>query len=263
MSEFETIEFDVTDGVARLTFNRPKFRNAISLQMREELPIVIKRVSTDSEIRALIITGKGNSFCAGGDIKDMGSIGGSVDVGRNRMRATGTLVQAIASIDKPVIAAVDGPAYGAGFGWAMLADFVLATPEARFCASFGRLGLAPDLGLHYTLPRLVGLARAKDLIFSAREVKADEALEIGLIYRIVPADKIADVARDMAQAFCNASPTAIGVSKMLLDQSFAMDVRQIAEAEASNQAICFASDYHADAAARFLGKKPFKFTWPH
>lgn len=263
MSTYETIEFDVNAGVATLTFNRPEARNAISLKMREELPPVIKRVSTDSDIRALIVTGKGGSFCAGGDIRDMGSIGGSVEVGRNRMRATGTLVQALASIDKPVIAAVDGPAYGAGFGWAMLADFVLATPEARFCASFGRLGLSPDLGLHYTLPRLVGLARAKDLIFSAREVRADEALEMGLVYRIVPADRIADVAQEMADAFCNASPMAIGVSKVLLEQSFAMDLRQITEAEAQNQAICFASDYHADAVQRFLEKKPARFNWPH
>lgn len=262
MSDYETIQFDVTEGVAKLTFNRPKYKNAISLQMREELPLVIKSVATDSNIRALIVTGNGGSFCAGGDIKDMGSVT-SVDVGRNRMRATATLLQAVASIDKPVIAAVDGPAYGAGFGWAMLADFVLATPEARFCASFGRLGLAPDFGLHYTLPRLVGLARAKDLIFSAREVKADEALEMGLIYRIVAGDKIANTAQEMAEAFCNASPTAIGVSKMLLDQTFNMDMRQIAEAEATNQAVCFVSDYHTDAAKRFLNKKPFKFKWPH
>ncbi|MCX7568103.1 enoyl-CoA hydratase/isomerase family protein [Sulfitobacter sp. F26169L] len=261
MSDYETITFDVKDGIATLAFNRPKYRNAISLQMREELPPVIKRVSTDSDIRTLIITGNGGSFCAGGDIKDMGSVT-SVDVGRNRMRATGTLLQAVASIDKPVIAAVDGPAYGAGFGWAMLADFVLATPRAGFCASFGKLGLAPDFGLHYTLPRLVGLARAKDLIFSAREVKADEALEMGLVYRVVEADKIMDVAQDMAQAFCNASPTAIGVSKMLLDQTFGMDIRQIGEAEATNQAVCFVSDYHAEAAKRFLNKEPFKFKWP-
>lgn len=262
MSEFETIAFDVTDGIATLTFNRPKYKNAISLQMREELPVVIKRAATDPDIRTLIITGAGGSFCAGGDIKDMGSVT-SVDVGRNRMRATGTLLQAVASIDKPVIAAVDGPAYGAGFGWAMLADFVLATPQARFCASFGKLGLAPDFGLHYTLPRLVGLARAKDLIFSAREVKADEALEMGLVYRVVEGDRIADVAQEMAQSFCNASPTAIGVSKMLLDQTYGMDIRQIGEAEATNQAVCFVSDYHRDAAARFLDKQPFKFKWPH
>ena len=263
MSEFETIEFDVTDtGIATLRFNRPKYKNAINLQMREELPVVIKRAATDPAIRTLIITGAGGSFCAGGDIKDMGGIK-TVDAGRNRMRGTGTLVQAIASIDKPVIAVVDGPAYGAGFGWAMLADFVLATPKARFCASFGKLGLAPDLGLHYTLPRLIGLARAKDIIFSAREVKAEEALEMGLVYRMVDADKIDDMALEMATAFCNASPTAMGVSKMLLDQTFNMDVRQIAEAEATNQAVCFVSEYHADAAARFLDKQPFKFKWPH
>lgn len=262
MSEFETLAFEVIDGVATMTFNRPDFKNAISLQMREELPVVIKRVSTDADIRALIITGAGGSFCAGGDIKDMGSVT-SVEVGRNRMRATSTLLQAVASIDKPVIAAVDGPAYGAGFGWAMLADFVLATPRARFCASFGKLGLAPDFGLHYTLPRLVGLARAKDLIFSAREVKADEALDMGLIYRVLDADKIMDTAQDMARAFCNTSPTAIGVSKMLLDQTYGMDIRQIGEAEATNQAVCFVSDYHADAAKRFLNKEPFKFKWPH
>ena len=252
------------DGKAgRISLNRPKALHSLNTPMCVAMTEALLAWRDDDAVEAIIIDhSEGRGFCAGGDIKDMGSVT-SVDVGRNRMRATGTLVQAVASIDKPVIAAVDGPAYGAGFGWAMLADFVLATPEARFCASFGRLGLAPDFGLHYTLPRLVGLARAKDLIFSAREVKATEALDMGLVYRLVEADKIADAAQEMAEAFCNASPTAIGVSKMLLDQTFNMDVRQIAEAEATNQAVCFVSDYHRDAAARFLDKQPFKFKWPH
>ena len=259
MSEVLT---DVQDGVIVITINRPEAKNAVNRAVAEGVAAAMEQLDSDNSLNAGIITGAGGSFCAGGDIKDMGSVT-SVDVGRNRMRGTSTLLQAVASIDKPVIAAVDGPAYGAGFGWAMLADFVLATPQARFCASFGKLGLAPDFGLHYTLPRLVGLARAKDLLFSAREVKADEALEMGLVYRMVEGDKIADVAQEMAGAFCNASPTAMGVTKMLLDQTFGMDIRQIGEAEATNQAVCFVSDYHQDAAARFLDKQPFKFKWPH
>lgn len=261
MSEFETIVYEVDEGVATLALNRPDQRNAVSLKMRAELPVAIARAA-EPGIRALIVTGSGGSFCAGGDINDMSSTGGSVELARNRMRAAGALVQALATMDKPVIAAVDGPAYGAGFGLAMLADFVLATPRARFCASFARLGLAPDFGLHHSLPRRLGIARAKELVFSAREVGADEALDLGLVYRIVEPADLADAAGRMARAFCDASPVAIGVSKALLEQSFGMDIRQVAEAEAQGQAICLTSDYHADAARRFLARKPPRFQWP-
>lgn len=261
MSEFETIRFEVEDGVATLTLNRPEHRNAVSLAMRSELPEAINR-ATDSEVRALILTGSGGSFCAGGDINDMGSVKGDVDKARTRMRAAGALAQTLATLDKPVIAAVDGAAYGAGFGMAMLADFVLASPRARFCASFGRLGLAPDFGLHHSLPRRVGIARAKELVFSAREVKADEALSLGLAYRIVPQDDLAEAARTMAASFTNASPTAIGLSKALLDQTYTLDIRQVLDAEAQNQAICLVSPYHEDAAQRFLNKEPTRFQWP-
>ena len=124
------------------------------------------------------------------------------------------------------------------------------------------LVLAPDFGLHHSLPRRLGIARAKELVFSAREVGAGEALDLGLVYRIVEPADLADAAGRMARAFCDASPVAIGVSKALLEQSFGMDIRQVAEAEAQGQAICLTSDYHADAARRFLAKEPPRFQWP-
>lgn len=260
MTHIESVRFTLMDGIARVTLNRPARRNAIDLEMRAALRSMIDRLRRDSDIRAVILQGAGGSFCAGGDISVMREAA-STETRRTRMQEASSMALDLLTLDKPLIAVVEGSAFGAGFGIAMAADFVLAVPDARFCASFGRLGLIPDFLLHYTLPRLVGLARAREIIFSAREVGANEALDLGLIYRIYASDEVNDAAEALAASLATASPTAFSVSKSLLNQSYAMDPRQLSEAETAGQSLCLQTEYHRDAAQRFLDRKSSPFEW--
>lgn len=248
----DPILLEITNSVAILRLNRPDRRNAVSLEMRRQLGQALDLVDRDRDIRALLLCGSGGSFCAGGDIRDMQSVEADGETARQRMRETGGLALALSTLDIPVIAAVDGPAYGAGFGLALAADIVLATPQAWFCASFGRLGLVPDFGLHHALPRRVGVARAKEIVFSAREIRADEALELGIVDKIHPAGALEAEARGLADGFTGSSRTALGLSKALLNQSLALDIRQVTEAETAAQALCFTTEFHTIARQRFL-----------
>lgn len=261
MVEFTTISLTVEGGIATLLLDRPSRRNAIDMTMRAELRVAIDRLRNDDDIKVCILAGTGGSFCAGGDITTMRDRKPGFEEARQRMRSTGEIVLALTTLEKPLIAVVDGPAFGAGFGMALAADFVLATPQARFCASFAKIGLVPDFALHYSLPRRVGLARAKEIIFSAREVDADEALKLGIACRVVAAEDIAGEAAALAGSFLGASPAALALSKSLLNQSFELDARQIVDAETMAQAACLESDYHREAAQRFLERRPPRFTW--
>jgi enoyl-CoA hydratase/carnithine racemase len=171
-------------------------------------------------------------------------------------------VEELLTLDRPVIAAVDGVAYGAGFSLALAADFILASPRARFCCSFMRMGLVPDCGLFYTLPRVVGLQRAKELVFSAREIGADEAKQMGIVFEIQPEDRLGERARQIALSFNQASPTALSIAKRALNASLNSDLGTMLEMEASGQGVVRAGEYHRDATARFLDKQPLLFQWP-
>ncbi|SLN12635.1 enoyl-CoA hydratase/isomerase family protein [Oceanibacterium hippocampi] len=261
MPAYETIRLEIADGIATLTLDRPKAKNALDLVMRGELRDAVDRLDTDTDIRAIVFTGAGGDFCSGGDLKSMQDKRSAND-GRRRLRGGIDWIVRFMTIDKPVIAAVDGVAYGAGFNLALMADFVLATPRARFCQSFGRVGLVPDFAGFYSLPRIVGMQKAKELIFSAREIGAEEAKDLGLVYDIVPAEDLAEAARALAGRFLHASPVAIGVAKGILNQSFSSDLRQILEMEASGQGICMESEAHREAVRRFVAKEPARFVWP-
>ncbi len=257
---YQTIRFDVHDGVALLTLNRPERRNAIDLAMRGEIPDAIARVRSDPAIRAMILTGAGGHFCAGGDISSMQGAVGDAAAGRERLRANIGWVEDLVMLDRPVIAAVDGHAAGAGCNLALAADIVLATPAARFTQSFLRVGLVPDFAGLYLLPRIVGLQRAKELVFSARALAADEARDLGIVHSIHPAERLLEAARSMALGFCLASPTALGLAKQSLNRSFNLDLRTALEMEANAQGICFTTDWHREAVRRFLAKEPAQYT---
>jgi 2-(1,2-epoxy-1,2-dihydrophenyl)acetyl-CoA isomerase len=151
-----------------IRINRPDRRNAFDLEVREGIAQAVYEARDDDSVRAVIITGVDGIFCAGGDLKSLSEAKRPVFKDRDRIRRLHTWFRELVNLEKPVIAAVDGPAFGAGFNLALACDFVLATPRARFCAVFGRIGLVPDLGGFFLLPRIVGLQRAKDLVFSAR-----------------------------------------------------------------------------------------------
>lgn len=257
------------DGVAEFVHQRPEARNALSMTLRQDYRDMLERVESDRAIRALIITGSGGSFCAGGDVKGMAALQAGAPAGiglagecRSRLAADHhRWLDRLRSLDIPVIAAVDGPAFGAGASLALMADFVLASAGATFCMVFARMGLVPDFGAFHTLPRLVGLAKAKELMLTARRFGAQEAKELGIVYAVHAPQLLLDEARRLAARLASGPRDAMGMIKNSLNRSFDSDYRTMAEIEAHQQAVAMSLPYHADAVQRFMHKQPSAYDW--
>jgi len=258
---FESLKYEVRDGLAIVTLNRPEKRNALDISMRTELAEVVLDIRNDASLHAVIITGAGGAFCAGGDIQGMAQGKRTPHDSRKRIQDIYTWLYEWVSLELPVIAAVDGAAYGAGINIALAADFILASPRARFCEVFGRVGLIPDVGGLFLLPRIVGLQKAKELVFSARSIDAEEAKELGIVYSIHAQDALMDAAVALSDRFRNASREAIGLAKNIMNQSFNLDFRALGELEAFGQAVAHDTAYHEAAVKRFLNKEPTLFDW--
>lgn len=252
----------VANGVGTITLNRPEARNALGLEMREGLAKAVVQMRDDADVHTVVITGAGGAFCSGGDISLMLNSQQSSVGYRARMQALHQWLSELVNMEKPVIAAVDGPAFGAGLSLALAADFVLATQRAKFCAVFGRIGLVPDLGAMHLLPRIVGQQKAKELVFTARTVSAQEAQQLGIVYDIAEdAAALQAKTQELAARFAGASTTAIGMAKHIMNQAFELNGHAMAELEAFAQATCRSSDYHQDAIRRFKDKQPLRFDW--
>lgn len=257
-----SVQFERHGRTAVLTLASPATRNAFSDEIRAGLAAGIAKVRSDEDLRSLVITGSGGVFCAGGDIRGMSGAFAVNDgaAWRQRMHGTQRWMAELLTMDKPVIAAVDGPAFGAGFSIALAADFVLATPAARFCLSFMKLGLVPDCGAFHTLPRVVGAQRAKELMLSAREVDAQEALRLGIAMELHEPPALLPRALALAASFDGASPLAVSLIKRTM-----LDAGELAaslDGEANAQALAFGSGYTRDAVQRFLDKQAPAFAWP-
>lgn len=260
---YKHILFDISDQIATITLNRPKARNALSLEMREDLSRALEtiREGAGDTVKAVILTGADGAFCAGGDVKRMG---GKTETGiehRKTMRSAHNRIYDILHMEVPVISLVDGPAAGAGCNLALLADFVLATPRGYFMQAFARIGLVPDWSGFYILPRLVGIQRAKELIYTGRRVYAEEAKELGMVLQIVDQENAMAEAREFAGRFRHASTDAIGVSKNILNQSYNQDFRTLIEMEAMGQSLVRDTDFHREAVRRFKDKDTPLYDW--
>lgn len=254
---------DIKESVAHIVLNRPEARNALNVQMATELADAFARARYDANVRTVLITGSAGAFCSGGDMRESGTRPPrSHEQRRSDMDIYARIVREALEMDKPIVAAVNGAAYGAGFSIALLADIILCSDDARFSAVFQRMGLAPDTGMLYTLPRVVGLQRAKELVFSAREVRAPEALALGIAMEVVPAAQLQARAWQVVQSLVGASPIAMSVSKRALNASLGSDLSTMLELEASGQAVVAGADYLKEAARRFVAKEPPLFNWP-
>lgn len=256
----ETLRYEVRQQVAHIVLDHAATRNALGMQMRDELAAAIRRVKADREVRALVISGANGHFCSGGDLRSIASANLDGQGWRERLHNLHEWLQDLITLDRPVIAAVDGAAFGAGFSLALAADFIIATPRARFCVSFMRIGLVPDCGAFYTLPRIVGTQRAKELMLSAREVGAEEALRLGIAMELQPPEQLLVRAEAMAASFTQASPTAVSLVKRALAADGDLATRL--ELEANGQALAMGTQDHRRAVQDFLDKRPASFQWP-
>jgi 2-(1,2-epoxy-1,2-dihydrophenyl)acetyl-CoA isomerase len=256
------VRFERHGATAVITLDSPAERNALTGPVKDGLAQAVARVKADSSVRAVVIAGANGAFCAGGDLRAIASAGQLESDGmRARMQATNALFRELLSLDRPVIAAVDGAAYGAGFSLALAADFVLVTPRARFCMVFMRIGLVPDCGATYTLPRMVGAQRARELFLSAREVGAAEAVSMGLAMEQHDPAALLPRALALAESFAAASPLAVSLVKRFTLDAGAMEAAF--EAEANAQALCFQTTPHREAVQRFFDKQALAFQWPN
>ncbi|MES1924392.1 enoyl-CoA hydratase-related protein [Salinisphaera sp. T31B1] len=258
----DSIEFSVAEGVATVTLNRPEHKNAIDRSMTEAMASVVEQVRRDEAIRALVIGGAGGAFSAGGDIKAMLADRDNPEARRARMRFHHAWLKPLIELDKPVIAAVDGAAFGAGFGLALAADLIVASERAKFCMAFMKVGLVPDFAALYTLPRVVGLARAKEIMFSARVIDAAEAVALGIALEVVAPDALDARAAAIAHSLAGASSEAFALTKRALNGSQLNDLSTMLEIEYMGQGVAFSTDDHHAAIDAFLNKRAPAFRWP-
>jgi len=253
------VELTVEDKVAIVTLNRPEVRNAINDALRAELVALLERVAADEGVRAVVLTGKGKAFCAGGDITGMkerlkAPVGQVAFNGWRRQGQTHKSVALLHGMPKVVIAAVNGAAAGLGCDMALACDFILASEQAVFTMSFVKRGLVSDGGGMYFLPRRVGLPRAKELIFTGRLVDAKEALAIRLADRVTSPDMLIADAVAWARELSQASSASIAFSKAILDRTFESTEEQIFALGREAQAVCYTTAEHRDAVTAFLEK---------
>ena len=253
------LDYTVQNAIATITFNRPDKRNAMSDDMRSEFIDALETVAADKAIKALVLTGAGKGFCAGGDIagmqKRMNAPAGDVGFnGWHRQQRVHRTQALLHTMPKPVVAAVNGAASGLGADTALACDFVMASEWASFAWSYVLRGIIPDGGGMYFLPRRVGLARAKELIFTGRQVKVDEALALGIVDRKTSADTLLADAQAWAAELSQASGTALALTKTILNQSFERSAHDVFAQGSQAQGICYTSSEHRASVEAFLTK---------
>lgn len=259
----DTILYDVADGVATITLNRPDALNALLPQMGDELATLVGRADADGDVRVIVLTGAGRAFSAGADLKLMGRgdrLGRSALVGRARNLHGSAIVERLLARDTPMIAAVNGVAAGMACAYVLAADFAIAASSARLVFGFTKLGFVPDCGNTFLLPRRVGLANAQRIALTAEPVGADAGLRLGLFTEVVADDRFADRVREVATTIAARPPHAIRLTRTLLARNAEADFRQAVEAEALAQGILGETEDHKEAVRAFAEKRAPKFT---
>ena len=229
-------------GIATITLNRPQALNALDLVMRRELASVLDEVEADEAARVMILTGAGGNFCAGGDVKTMRARRHTAAEGRARVESLNRMVLRLVDFPKPTIAMVDGYAVGAGSNLALCCDLSVASDRARFGELFWKIGLVPDGGGTWLLSRVVGLARAKELIFTADVIDATEAT------------------RALAEKIAAGPPAVLKMAKHMVNRAATSDLAAALDLEAFSQGIAISSEDHQEGLAAFFEKRPAKFT---
>lgn len=248
------------DGVATLTLNRPDVRNALDRELFGALNDTLAQVAEDPEVRCVVLTGAGKAFCAGGDIRAMMEREGKgAETARYVTRTVAGVVESLVGMEKPVVAKVNGDAFGAGMSLVAACDLAYASAESRFGAAFARIGLIPDTGGTWTLPRKVGLAAAKELLFFAQTWTAEQARAKGLVNEVVAPAELDKFVQERAQRLADGPTLTLGLQKRSLHYAQTVDVKAALAFEANVQGLCFTTDEHKEGRTAFLEKREPRF----
>jgi 2-(1,2-epoxy-1,2-dihydrophenyl)acetyl-CoA isomerase len=254
--DFQKILLEKTGQVARIVLNVPEKRNPVSMEMREELRQAFERIGSDDTVKAVVIKGAGTAFSSGGDISTMEGLGAVS--GRKRLKTGQSYLKAMLSLEKPVIAAVNGVAAGAGVSTVLGCDLAIASEKASFHISFSRIGLVPDMGIFYLLLLRIGMARAKELMFTGDRINADEAARIGMINRVTAPENLEGEALALAERLANGPSQAYAMIKSAMTL-WPADLYTFLELEANMQAVAFESRDFAEGRRAFLEKRTPEF----
>ena len=253
------VELDEKTGVATITLNRPDALNALTVPMKQELLAAFRRVEREKAIRAVLLTGAGRAFCAGQDLRERLEPG-AAPLGVEVRERYNPIVRAMRNLAKPIVGAINGVAAGAGASLAMACDIRVASDAASFALAFGRVGLVPDSGATWFLPRIVGAARASELALLNDPVGAEDALRIGLVGRVVPAADLTREARAVAERLAGGAPRAIALTKRALNAAWDNDLDAALEYEAHLQDLAGRTKDHAEGMAAFMEKRAPRFS---
>jgi 2-(1,2-epoxy-1,2-dihydrophenyl)acetyl-CoA isomerase len=237
-----------------IRLNQPNSMNSLEKDLRDDFKEALMQFRDDQDARVAILTGQGRAFCAGGSLTELKQ-GMTAVAGVNYMQSVSEIIQLITNIAKPIVAAVNGAAVGAGFNIALACDMVIASSNAVFSQAFAKVGLIPDLGGLYFLPRVVGMHKAKELIFTAKMIKADEALQMGIVNRVVVAEEFDARVMDIASKIAEGPSVAFGLGKLILSRSMEKNLDDVLQFENLVQAICMQSDDHKEGVKAFYEKR--------
>jgi 2-(1,2-epoxy-1,2-dihydrophenyl)acetyl-CoA isomerase len=256
---FGRVRYEAADGIATITLDRPEALNALTVPMKRDLLAAFRAVARDRAVRAVVLTGAGRAFCAGQDLKERLEPGATPLAVEVRERYN-PIVRAMRALDQPIVGAINGVAAGAGASLAFACDLRIAAEGASFALAFGRIGLVPDTGATWFLPRLVGPAKAAELALLGEALSASDAERFGLVARVVPTEVLADEARGIAARLAGLAPQALALTKRALERTWSVDLEAALEDEAWRQGIAGATADHAEGLAAFLEKRPPRFT---
>lgn len=251
------VRFEKEGPVGILTLDRPDRLNAMADPMWHALYEHLGKIAIDDDVRAVILTGAGRGFCSGGDVTGMAKT--DIVSGRARSKSRHRTIQALHTLEKPVIAAVRGPVYGIGNALALACDLVVASDTAKFSMAFKKVGVVPDGGAIFFLTQYLGIARAKDLVYTARVVPADEARQLGLVMRVVPDDKLESEARALAEDMAGSATYALALAKKMFQSMYVPSLEQLLEMEALASGVARLTHDHKEGVAAFKEKRPPKF----
>jgi 2-(1,2-epoxy-1,2-dihydrophenyl)acetyl-CoA isomerase len=258
---FETVLYDEDNGVANIALNRPEKLNAFDSALHDELYTALGDAADDEQIRCIVLRGEGRGFSAGADLAQVvREADGDPDLGEYLRATYSRLVKRMVGIEKPIVAALNGPVYGAGVGIALACDLRVAAQSAKFSVAFIRIGLMPDAGVTFLLPRVIGLGRAMQMSMLGDVVDAEEAYRIGLVNNVVADDSLSEEARNLADRLAAMPTVALGRIKHSLYSSCERSVETALEAEAEGQTFCGYTQDHKEGVTAFFEKREARFT---